>query len=448
MHIPTVGAQRAPTHVETPIPAAGEVAAHMLFPKFLRKRFAPHRHQVAEEEVDRELLIVDEKDARGASLITSLTATKGTEAEKEETRNRLDELATFAMVGFGFLAVSVGTGAYNRERKEAVIRQSATDRDSLRGDGIRAPFGNRICQFMASLSWGTLDDLQSTGDVLLLSDCYPATQTAPDSFSITGTKMEPTMKQPATMGSFPRCVRHHVAIWCVGFALEHRDERMASVETLEKRRESHPELFTIKMIVAPWEVMTFRYVTEMKEGTRKMARMLPRDSAEGEFRRKALTPIPGGRTRWEYPAVFITTHPTGFWQSIAIPRLEDKVSRGACQAFLGDAPKRDREGGMDEIDPLAELPRHITEYPAGKPLTESERNACRSHRPKRMEDGLFLRWDFSPHGGCRSAYGQRPRGTHEIIKTGGLSPLIHMQLRRRGDTSHGRRSTPRIRTGM
>ena len=158
------------------------------------------------------------------------------------------------------------------------------------------------------------------------------------------------------------------------------------------------------------------------EGTRKMARMLPETVRKGEFRRKALTPMPDGRTRWGHPAVFIMSHPTGFWQSMAVPRLEDKVSLGTWKAFLGDFTKRGKAGGGDEEILVTETPQPMAEYPAVKPLTESERKACRNHRPKSTDGGLFLLWDFSSHGGCRGQPDQRPRGKREIIKMKGLRP--------------------------
>ena len=289
IHLPTVGAQGAPTHVAPPIQPAGEITDATLIPKFLRMRFVPHRHQVAVGEVDRELLLAGEKDVRGASLITALTAKKSTDDEKEETWNRLNELTAFAMVGMGFFAVSMGAGMYNRERTAAVLRKSATERDALWDSGIRSPFGNQICQRVASLEWGTLGDTQVTDDVLRFPDCYPTTQTVYDSPTETSKKMEVRTKKPATLASFLRCVKEHIAIWCVGFGPERREGRTVAVGALGKLREPHSELFTIKTIVTSWEEMPYRSITEMKECARKMAMALPETARGGEFRRMALT---------------------------------------------------------------------------------------------------------------------------------------------------------------
>ena len=50
---------------------------------------------------------------------------------------------------------------------------------------------------------------------------------------------------------------------------------------LERLHESHPDLFTMQIIVSAWEDMTFRYTDAVKEGTRKMVRMLPETVRKG-----------------------------------------------------------------------------------------------------------------------------------------------------------------------
>ena len=178
-----------------------------------------------------------------------------------------------------------------------------------------------------------------------------------------------------------------------------------------------------------------------------MVRILPETVRKGERRMEALTLMSDGRSRWEYPTTFLMEHPAGFWQSIAVPRLEEKVPRSTWQTFLGLRPKRPTEGGNEEElgdtqDAQAvRLPN--SECPAGHPLTDAEHRACRNRRHKSTSDGRYRFWDFSSHAGCRRPADSCPRGKREIIKVQGLHPLILMQLPRRGGHLAGKKIQPR-----
>ena len=68
-----------------------------------------------------------------------------------------------------------------------------------------------------------------------------------------------------------------------------------------------------------------------------MARKLPETVRKGDIRRKSLTPMSDGRSRCEYPTTFLMEHPTGYWQSIAAPRLEEKPHPKHMGNLLGYA---------------------------------------------------------------------------------------------------------------
>ena len=57
------------------------------------------------------------------------TLKKDKEDEQDNTWNRMDELETFALFGFGFFKTLIDDGAYRKERRPTTIRQSATARD-------------------------------------------------------------------------------------------------------------------------------------------------------------------------------------------------------------------------------------------------------------------------------------------------------------------------------
>ena len=140
--------------------------------------------------------------------------------------------------------------------------------------------------------------------------------------------------------------------------------------------------------------MAFRYIAEVKEGARKTVRMLPETARKGEMRRKAIAPIPDGRSRWWYQATFLMDRPTGFWQSIAVPRMEDRVSRETRKAFLAQQPKRPADGVDEKEDDRADMVARVpdSDYPSGKPLNESGQKERRNRRPKSLSDGKCLCW--------------------------------------------------------
>ena len=71
-------------------------------------------------------------------------------------------------------------------------------------------------------------------------------------------------------------------------------------------------------------------------------------------------------------------------------------------------------------------------YPAGLPLRPDEIQRARGHRPRSIEGGESLCWDFPTHAGCANPEPSCARGKHEVTKTRGLHPLIRMHLARRG----------------
>ena len=185
-----VGSQRPLTHITSPRAPLVDALNAALYPGFLRRRFVPPLHQVATEEVDRELLLQKDTDSKDVSLVAALIKKNNEEKEeKEDIWSRLNELATFALVGFGFFTVQIGAGTYNRERKNTTLRQSTTDRDALWDMGIRVPLGHRFSHDGAALTCGTLHATNVAEDVILLSDCYPKSQEVYDTFAHNGKNM-------------------------------------------------------------------------------------------------------------------------------------------------------------------------------------------------------------------------------------------------------------------
>ena len=130
----------------------------------------------------------------------------------------------------------------------------------------------------------------------------------------------------------------------------------------------------------------------------------------------------------------------GIGKTMVLPKLEERVSRSSWKMILGKPTDNSRAAGeaddvWGETSGWKEWKKDDAKndaYPAGIPLSTVEIKSSRNFRPKSLEDGSFLCWDYSSHAGCKAPNGTCPRGKHEVIKTKGLHPLIRMNLARRG----------------
>ena len=186
--------------------------------------------------------------------------------------------------------------------------------------------------------------------------------------------------------------------------------------------------------------MTYRYVSDVMDGVRRLVRMLLDNIRKTEFRRKALTPGANGRPRWEFPTTWLMDHHTGYWQAIAIPKMEEKISKSAWKTVLHGTTKNFRAAGESSDNTDIQTKPSPVVYPAGAPLTPEEIKSARAHRPRSADTGEYLRCDFSSHAGCPNPDSSCAKGKRETIKTRGLHPLVKMHLTRRG----GHRSEKRV----
>ena len=126
--------------------------------------------------------------------------------------------------------------------------------------------------------------------------------------------------------------------------------------------------------------MTYRYIAEVKDGTRRMMRMLNDGARETDFRRRALTPASTGKVMWEYPTVWLMGHDTGYWETMVVPKLEERVARSSWKMILGKPTDNSRAAGeKDDVwgdtSGWKERGKKDTKYdayPAGIPLSKVE----------------------------------------------------------------------------
>ena len=216
------------THV-APSTAPPQGALANFYPDFLKKRATPARHSVVAEQVDKELLLPATDPVGGGREFSGLPeeirefikTTKDGNTGKDETWTRLTEMEGFSLGGFGFSQARLGMGTYNRERNATILRQFSTDKDALRGGGLRVPVGNRIAHAAAALTWGAVNVDKPGDDTLTLADCTPFSYEAYDRFSVDGNKYEARGKQPQTIDAFTRAAKQHVELFSLFFGMEH-----------------------------------------------------------------------------------------------------------------------------------------------------------------------------------------------------------------------------------
>ena len=61
------------------------------------------------------------------------------------------------------------------------------------------------------------------------------------------------------------------------------------------------------------------------DGVARLIRMILDNVRKTEFSRKVLTRGPKGRPRWEFRTAWLMGRHTGYWQSIAIPQMEEEI---------------------------------------------------------------------------------------------------------------------------
>ena len=307
---------------------------------------------MAAEEVDKELMVTARDRGFANSEYEGLSAeiraflkNKNETGTKGDTWALIAEMAGFSMGGFGFFKTRLGMGAYNRERKATILRQFIADKDALWGGGLRFPIGNRVAHASAALTWGAMNPDKPGDDVLTMADCLPFTYEAFDSFTIDGKKFETWGKPPQTIDAFTRAAKRHVELFSLFFGRENAAERLEAITVFRQIHEAQPEVFHLHFLISAWEAMTYRYISEVMGGAPRLMRIPPKNVRKTECRRNALSPGVHGQPRWEFPTTWLMDHHTGYWQSIAIRKMEEQISKSARRAVLHQPAKALRAAG-------------------------------------------------------------------------------------------------------
>ena len=248
------------THVTQPgAPPQSSLAA--FYTDFLRQRITQAAHEVASEEVDKELIKETSNTAadhpRGpnehsglSSEIRDFSKQKTENEEKEDTCARVAEMTCCPLGGFGYFRMRLGTGTYNRERKPTIMRQFSTVGDALWGAGLRAPIGNRISHSASDLTWGALNVDKPGGEFVTLCGRIQSSAEAYSSVAADGKKYETRGYQPSTIDLIVRAARQRLGLLSLFSWEERKPWRMDVIDVFHRIREAQPDVSPLHFLIS------------------------------------------------------------------------------------------------------------------------------------------------------------------------------------------------------
>ena len=99
--------------------------------------------------------------------------------------------------------------------------------------------------------------------------------------------------------------------------LEHKKERLAALEQIEKAHEKDVDVWPESYCYSLWEELKAAWVEELRESRRKLCRILNTDNPRKEdLKFVALAPGSG----FKFPKTFDLGHPEGYYQQVCVPR--------------------------------------------------------------------------------------------------------------------------------
>ena len=140
--------------------------------------------------------------------------------------------------------------------------------------------------------------------------------------------------------------------------------------------------FSVEFLCRTWGSMTYRYIAEIRDGERRMMRIIPGIAMQkADFRRNALIPTDTGAALWRFPMVWLTDRADGYWESLVMPKPEDRVFRSTWATILFSKGGDRSRAAVEEGSALS-TKRSGEAYPAGMPLRQGEIKASRNFRPQ------------------------------------------------------------------
>ena len=95
-----------------------------------------------------------------------------------------------------------------------------------------------------------------------------------------GKKYEVRGKQPQTTDTFARSARQRAELFFLFTGPDHKQERLGAIDVLHRIREAPPDVSPLHFPITCWDAMTYRYVSAVMGGIRRLRRMIPDNARE------------------------------------------------------------------------------------------------------------------------------------------------------------------------
>lgn len=129
--------------------------------------------------------------------------------------------------------------------------------------------------------------------------------------------MEPKPRYPTHFATWLKQARNEINMIGSVLGLEHKKERLAALEQIEKAHEKDVDVWPENYCYSLWEELKAAWVEELRESRRKLCRILDTDNPRKEdLKFVALAPGSG----FNFPKTFDLGHPEGYYQQVCAPR--------------------------------------------------------------------------------------------------------------------------------
>ena len=382
-------------------------------------------------------------------------ATEGDRRTSPGTKSYIgseEALDLYLARGCNTLTVEVCPDTTGKDLFDSLKRACGHSKHLLQSIGWPCLITNGIAYGLAAMCHGGRDHTTLPNWSLSVAQAVTAT---PKDFDHYEMPRDDKARHPTHFATWLKQARNEIKMIGSVLGLEHRSGRLKALEQIEQAHEADPEAWPEAYCYSLWEELKAAWVEELREGRRKLCKLLNCEQPRKEdLRFVALAPGSG----FTFPTTFELDDPQGYYQKVCVPRQQRAIKsiifgqlhhKRQAPGKVGENPGNEKGGeeiGDSRIGRAKgakpDNPKTSAKaYPAGKRLRPKEAADSIRHGPKTKE-GKPICWDSACHSGC-----QREACTHAHVPingTRGLHWTVVAQLIRRG----GLKSGPIIQPGQ